>query len=113
MRVGLFGLTVWSFLMASAHGAGLMVVPFVIGGDTAALHATSADHAAHAAGAGSLGPALAATGIHALGYLVVSALVAAIVYEKVGVAILRRAWVNLDLLWAAALIATGALTIAV
>jgi hypothetical protein len=41
----------------------------------------------------------------------VMALVALTVYEKLGLAVLRRAWFNLDLLWAVALIGAGALTL--
>lgn len=110
MRVGLAGLTAWSFLMASAHGAGLMVVPFVLNG---AAPAVAAGHAAHGGpDLGVIGPggALALAGIHALGYLIVSAAIAAVVYEKVGLRFLRTGWLNLDLVWAVALIATGALT---
>ena len=78
MQVGLKDLTVWSFLMASAHGAGLMVLPLVIGG-IAMPHCLM--HASHT------GPwSIAwATALHSAGYLVVSALVAWIVFEKLGV----------------------------
>jgi hypothetical protein len=68
-------------------------------------------HAHHMAATGAgAGAALLATGLHALGYLAVTALMAVLVFEKVGVGILRRAWINLDLIWAAALMATGTLT---
>ena len=56
------------------------------------------------------GTALLATGLHAVGYLAVTAFIAVLVFEKLGVGILRRAWINLDVIWAAALMATGALT---
>ena len=104
MRVGFRDLTLWSFLMASAHGAGLMVLPVAIG---LAAH----EHAGHSTGLQSLPSASLVVGVHTAGYLVVTALVAAIVYEKVGLAVLRTAWVNLDLLWAAALLVTGLLTL--
>jgi hypothetical protein len=104
MRVGFGDLTLWSFLMASAHGAGLMVLPILFG-------MSAGDHAHHSAGAGSLPSALLAVGIHTAGYLAVTALVAAIIYEKVGLAILRKAWVNMDLIWAGALVLTGLLTL--
>ena len=123
MRVGMPGIAVWSFLMASAHGAGLMVVPVLLGGDAATAHAGHGAHlaataghggaAASAAGPGGLELALAATAIHAVGYLVVSALAAAIVYEKLGLRFLRTGWLNLDLVWALALIATGGITLLV
>ena len=64
----------------------------------------------HAAG-DRRGAALLATGLHAAGYLAVTAFVAVLVFEKLGVGILRRAWFNLDLIWAAALVATGTLTL--
>ncbi len=67
-------------------------------------------HHMHAAGTGA-GAAFLATGLHALGYLAVTAFVAVLVFEKLGVGILRRAWFNLDLIWSAALVATGALTL--
>jgi threonine/homoserine/homoserine lactone efflux protein len=104
MRVGFRDLTIWSFLMASAHGAGLMVLPVLFG-------LSAGEHAAHSAGPQSLTSASLAVGIHTAGYLVVTALVAAIVYEKVGLAVLRRAWVNMDLMWAGALVLTGLLTL--
>ena len=108
MRVSMWGLTVWSFLMATAHGAGLMVVPVFVNMSMADQDA----HAHHMAAAGTgAGTALLATGLHAVGYLAVTAFVAVLVFEKLGVGILRRAWINLDVIWAAALMATGTLTL--
>jgi hypothetical protein len=108
MRVSMGGLTVWSFLMATAHGAGLMVVPVFI-----SMSMTGAgQHAHHMHTTGmSAGAAFFATGLHAVGYLAVTAFVAVLVFEKLGVGILRRAWFNLDLIWSVALVATGALTL--
>jgi hypothetical protein len=107
MRVGMGGLTIWSFLMATCHGAGLMVLPVFLG-MAAPVHGASC----HAAGAASVSAATAATATlaHGAGYLLVTAVVAWLVFEKVGVGILRKAWFNLDLIWAVALIATGVLT---
>jgi len=108
MRVSMSGLAVWSFLMATAHGAGLMVVPVFVGMSMAG----EGGHTHHMATAGGdAGTALVATGLHAVGYLAVTAFIAVLVFEKLGVGILRRAWLNLDLIWAAALIATGTLTL--
>ena len=90
MRMTRRELTAWSFLMASAHGAGLMVLPLVLGA--------------------APGPA-AAPLVHTAGYLVVTGVLAVVIYEKVGLRVLRRAWVNLDPVWAAALIATGVATV--
>ena len=56
---------------------------------------------------------LAAMGVHSIGYLSVATLVALLVYERLGVGILRRAWFNLDLLWMIALMVSGALVILV
>ena len=108
MRVSMSRLTVWSFLMATAHGAGLMVVPVFMG--MSMSPAGEHTHHLHAASVGT-GAAVFATGLHAAGYLAVTAFVAVLVFEKLGVGILRRAWINLDLIWSAALIATGTLTL--
>ena len=109
MRVGMRGLTVWSFLMATAHGAGLMVVPVFVGMSMA----NEGEHMHHGAGAAATNAsvALLATGLHAVSYLAVTAVVALLVFDKLGVGILRRAWFNLDSIWAIALVATGAATL--
>jgi hypothetical protein len=108
MRMGMGGLTVWSFLMASLHGAGLMVVPVFLGMSMPG----AGEHAHHMTAAGTgAGAAFFATGLHAAGYLAVTAIVAVLVFEKFGVGFLRRGWFNLDLIWAAALVATGTLTL--
>jgi hypothetical protein len=108
MRVGFGDLIVWSALVATVHGAGLMVVPVLLGaGDGYAAHH---DHG-HAAATGGPLMALVATGAHAAGYFVVMGAVAWIVYRFVGVGFLRRAWLNVDLVWAAALIAVGLFTL--
>ena len=104
MRMSGRDLTIWSFLMASAHGAGLMALPLVLKVDTHANHALTAGMN-HAQASG-----LGATLIHTVGYLVITALVAVIVYEKLGLRILRRAWINLNLIWVIALVVAGVLT---
>lgn len=119
MRVTPRDLVLWSFLMASAHGAGLMLAPLLVGLRAGAVPGALA-HAGHAGHTGSpladspheVLPALAAVGVHALAMLAVAGLVALVVYHKLGVEILRRAWINLDLLWAGALAITGALALA-
>jgi hypothetical protein len=108
MRVSMSRLALWSFLMATAHGAGLMVMPMFVGVSMADVGGHAHHMASTAAGAGT---ALLATGVHAVGYLAVTAFVALLVFEKLGVGILRRAWINLDVIWAAALVATGMLTV--
>lgn len=112
MRVGARDLAIWSLLMATAHGAGLMTLPFVLDGSGADAHTAHAGHAIAAAGmAAPELPGLWATLVHSGGYLAVTMLVAVIVYEKVGVGILRRLWVNVDLVWSAALVIAGVATL--
>ena len=98
MQVGFSQLTIWSFLMASAHGAGLMVLPVVLSGP----HAHHLGMASQTAAGGAW-----ATLIHTLGYFTVTAAAALLVYQKFGLAMLRRSWFNLDLVWAIALVITG------
>jgi uncharacterized membrane protein len=105
MRVSMAGLTLWSFLMASAHGGGLMVVPVFL-----RMTVMAAPEQHHMAAAGTPTMAFIATGLHTLSYLVVTALIAMLVFEKLGLGLLRKAWFNLDYLWAAALCSTGVLT---
>ena len=109
MRVGFGDLTLWSFIMASAHGAGLMLVPFFLG-SPAARNAHHHDSPALSFANFSAPSLLAASVIvHTLGYLITTALIAIVVYEKLGVAILRHAWFNIDLVWMVALMVTGVL----
>jgi len=123
MRVNFRDLTAWSFLMSTAHGAGLMLMPVLLrlsggGVNTAHNAAAHAGHAAHAADMQMASAAVVPTvefvavAVHTAAMFLVMALIAVVVFEKVGLAILRRAWVNLDLVWAAALIVTGALSLA-
>ena len=109
MRVGFGDLTLWSFIMASAHGAGLMLVPFFLG-SPAARNAHHHDSPALSFANFSAPSLLAASVIvHTLGYLITTALIAIVVYEKLGVAILCHAWFNIDLVWMVALMVTGVL----
>jgi hypothetical protein len=107
MRVGFCDLTLWSFLMASAHGAGFMVLPFVMA-LPADLLASGQEHAGHVV-AGVTVPftGAIAVGIHSFAYLATTALAALAVYQKLGLKLLRTAWFNLDWLWAGALWVTG------
>lgn len=101
MRTGLAGLALWSFLMASAHGAGLMLVPVLL------PHGGHGSPASPLVTTKSLSFSLAAVGVHTFAMLTVTGVVAVAVYEWVGLAFLRRAWINLDLLWTIALVTTG------
>ena len=106
MQVGFRELTLWSFLMASAHGAGLMVLPVVMG-------MPAGGHHMHTAGMTDPVTGAEATLVHSLGYLTLTALIALVVYQKVGLAMLRKAWLNLDQVWAGALIVTGLVALAI
>jgi hypothetical protein len=109
MQVRFGDLTIWSFLMASAHGAGLMVLPVLFcmsGGGMAGDSAASMQHV-HMSAFGGVTTNSMAVMIHTLGYLVVTGFVAWVVYAKLGLALLRKAWMNLDLIWAVALMVTS------
>jgi hypothetical protein len=107
MRVSDRELGMWSFLMSTAHGAGLMVAPVILG-----LQASSHSHDDMAMLSG--GPInIAAVGIavHVLAMLVVMGAIAFVVYERVGLQILRRAWLNTDQVWAGAFVVAGLVTL--
>jgi len=109
MEVGFRDLAVWSFLMASAHGAGLMILPFAID-VSIPVSAASMDHATHGllASRGTPAAGALAMGAHVLSYVAVMSTVAWVVYCKVGLAVLRTTWFDMDRIWAAALLITGA-----
>jgi hypothetical protein len=113
MQVGFRDLTLWSFLMATAHGAGLMVLPVLL--ELPAGAATS--HGSHdtviSAFAGSLWIALLAVLVHTGAMLVAAGVIAWLIFAWVGLAVLRRAWINLDLVWSLVLIATGSIFLVV
>ena len=122
MRVGFRDLTAWSFLMASAHGAGLMLVPVLLNLPSyrtpaaEAVYVRAIPHADYMLVGAPLTIAtvtsqLIALSIHTVAMFGAMAIVAVVVFEKVGLAMLRRAWFNLDRIWALALIATGVLTL--
>ena len=114
-RVGLRAngreLTAWSFIVATAHGAGLMAAPFAVHAlQSGALgHSTHASHSsAKLATIVSIDwPTIWATSVHTAGYLIVTAVLAVSVYERAALHLVRRAWINFDLVWVAALILTG------
>lgn len=101
MQTGLLGILLWSFVTASAHGAGLMLVPAV-------MPLCSGNFAADTA----MLPALAALGVHTATMLATIAVISVVVYTWVGVDFLRRGWINLDLIWIAALLASGVALVA-
>jgi len=101
LRTGLLGLFAWSFVMASAHGAGMMLIPVLM------PLAEAGEHAQHMPVTNSLMLASLAVLVHSLAMLVTTGIVALIVYEWAGLDFLRRGWINLDLIWTAALIGMG------
>src|SRR5262245_18012519 len=108
MQVGFPDLTVWSFLMASAHGAGFMLVPFVMSAPPM-LSAADHEHAHYmaAAGANVAAAGMMAVAVHTLAYFAVMTMAAWVVYRRLGLSLLRKAWLNVDWAWAAALVLTG------
>ena len=107
MQVGFRDLTVWSFLMASAHGAGFMVVPFVMSAQPM-LAAAGHEHMHHmAAATNGAAAGVMAVAIHTLSYLIAMTVAAWVVYRKLGLSLLRKAWLNVDWVWAGALVVTG------
>ena len=110
MQVGFRDLTVWSFLMASAHGAGLMVLPVLLGRSTVEAADQMAGYHPIAAST-SLLAGMFATVVHTTAYLAVTGLIAWVVYRRLGLRLLRKAWLNFNLLWGAALVITGLFTL--
>jgi hypothetical protein len=101
MQTGFAGLAVWSFFMASAHGAGLMAAPFL-------LPICASPAPGQISGAGSVIPlAVAAVSVHTAAMLATIGIIAVIVYRWVDLAFLRRGWINFDMIWIAALAACG------
>ena len=117
MRVSGRELATWSFLMASAHGAGLMVLPFMLGATVPIPagavhdHATSslpgANDAVWASFGGVDAVTIVAPLVHTLGYTVTTVVLASVVYERIGVQVLRRGWINFDLIWGVAMVAAA------
>jgi hypothetical protein len=110
MRVNRRELAWWSFLMSSAHGAGLMVAPVIIGAGAAS--ASASDHAIEAAGGDRAAFLTSALGLvlHVAAMVLVMGCIALLVYDRWGVTILRKAWINLDAVWAGAFVLAGVLT---
>jgi hypothetical protein len=105
MRLSAAQLAAWSFLMSSVHGAGLMLLPFLVNEPVAGMHHT-------VSGGDPLWTGLAAVTVHTGAMVTVAGIVAVVVYEVVGLRILRSAWINLDRIWAFALIGAGVATAA-
>jgi len=111
LRSGGRELVAWSFVVATAHGAGLMAAPFAL----RAVQSGVMGHAAHASHSSAAVASMVsvdwrtlwATTVHTVGYLLVTGLLAVVVYERAALHLVRRAWINFDVIWGAALVLTG------
>jgi hypothetical protein len=114
MRVTDRELTLWSFLMSTAHGAGLMVAPVLIGlqGSVDRAHVRAHDQADIGLVGGSLGAGAVGIALHVLAMLAVMGVVAVVVYDRLGLKVLRTAWINTDRLWAGAFVLAAFITLA-
>ena len=113
MAVNRRELSWWSFLMSTAHGAGLMVTPVIVSASAAATARASSDHEIQHVKMASL--SLLGSGcallLHVATMILVMGIVAVVVYDKLGVAIVRQAWVNTEWLWAGAFVLAGVATL--
>ncbi len=114
MRVSDRELTLWSFLMSTAHGAGLMVAPFLIGleGSIDRSGAQAHDKADLSLMNASIGTGAVGIALHVVAMLAVMALVAVLVYDRLGLKVLRTAWINTDRMWAGAFVLAAGITLA-
>jgi hypothetical protein len=114
MRVNAVELATWSFLMATAHGAGLMLFPILLDIRAGAMvHHHAMTMAMPVRTTIGVAQAVAIVLVHTGAMLLVMGTVALVVYQWIGLRILRSAWINLDALWAGALVAAGALCLIV
>lgn len=104
MKVGTRDLVWWSFLMATAHGAGLMIAPPLL--NIAGLCGAPDTQVSLGMGV-TLGVMT-----HTLSMLSVMVVTAWVVYKRLGLAVLRQSWINFDLIWAVALLFVGAIALA-
>lgn len=105
-------LALWSFAVATAHGAGLMLVPIYLG----LCRVQDLDRGHQAAGAlmaGRLATAVAVSVVHTAAMIVTGGLIALVVHGWLGLRFLPRTWFNLDAVWASSLIAVGGVSLAI
>jgi hypothetical protein len=111
MRVNNRELTLWSFLMSSAHGAGLIIAPVLIGIGSASAASDPEDHVPATADVASFAVSGVGLVLHVAAMIAVMAVIAIVVYEKLGVAVLKKAWLNTDQLWASVFIVAAIITL--
>ena len=105
-------LALWSFAVAIAHGAGLMLVPIYLG----LCRAADLDKAHEAAGAlidANLGMAALVSVVHSVAMIAAGGFLAWLVYRYLGLKFVSRSWFNLDATWAASLILVGVLSLSI
>jgi hypothetical protein len=112
MQVRFHHLLLWSFLMATGHGAGVMLIPVLLHLPVGASHSAHLHSTWLSGMAPSLPVAVAAVAVHTIAMLATAGVIAIVVYEWVGLAFLRRGWVNFDWLWSAALVVAGVALVA-
>jgi len=105
-------LGLWSFAVAIAHGAGLMLVPIYLG----LCRATDAD-SGHAAATSlistSLGMAVLVSVVHSVAMIAAGGSLAWLVYRHLGLKFVARSWFNLDTAWALSLVLVGAISLSI
>jgi hypothetical protein len=113
MRVSDRELTLWSFLMSTAHGAGIMVAPVLIGleGSVDRSGAKAHDRADLSLLDASIGVGAVGIALHVIAMLAVMGVVAVLVYDRLGLKVLRTAWINTDQLWAGAFVLAAFITL--
>lgn len=110
MQVSWLDLVVWSFLMSTAHGAGLMLIPVVLG-LPAPVDPSDTLPAVGSVGLATVVQDGAAVLVHTGSMLLVMGFIALLVYDRLGLAVLQRAWINLDRIWGVAVVAAGVMTL--
>ena len=105
-------LGLWSFVVAIAHGAGLMLVPIYLG----LCRARDLNRGHEAAGAlinANLGMAVLVSVVHSVTMIAAGGILAWLVYRYLGLKFVSQSWFNLDATWASSLVLVGALSLAI
>lgn len=109
MQVNFWDLTKWSALMATGHGAGLMLVPVLLGFRPSFCEVDAAWAGTSGGFVASPGLTFVAVAVHTSTHLLVCAVVGWCVYDFIGLNVLRRSWFNVDFVWSLSLLAAGIL----
>lgn len=101
-------LGLWSFAVATAHGAGLMLLPVYLG----LCRAAGGDQVAGTLIGGDLGMGVLVAVVHSLAMVAAGGAFAWLVYRTLGLEAVARSWFNLDAVWAGSLVLVGGLSLA-